>query len=311
MIGLIAEAVAPIAWVLCVGVALRRFAVLDDGLWRGLEWLSYWLLMPSLLISAIVTAPSIAVPWKALLGSLYGTLGLLTLVLLFGWRLHLFGAVYARFTSVYQGVIRFNTFISLALMAGLRPDLLPHLAIAAACVIVVINIACVGVMTAQADERLLRKVGLELARNPLILACMLGGLGRALGVPSGFPISGLALVGQAALPMGVLVLGAGLQWSAIRSGLGLTIFTACAQLIFKPLIFIGFVWVFSLDAEWALVGMLLMAVSTAPSSYILAKQLGGDAALMAGIVASQTLISILSLPVVLWVASYFSWIPLA
>lgn len=311
MIGLIAEAVAPIAWVLGVGVALKRFVSLDDGLWRGLEWLSYWVLMPSLLIAAIIQAPHIEVPWVALLGALYGTLLLLTVGLIFIWKLGALGDSYARFTSVYQGVIRFNTFISLAVMAGLRPDLLPHLAIAAACIIVVINIACVSVMTAVADERLVKKVALELSRNPLILACLIGGLGRVLGVPPGFPISGLALVGQAALPMGVLVLGAGLQWAAIRSGWRLTVTSAVAQLFVKPAVFIGLATVVGLNMEWTLVGLLLMAVSTAPSSYILAKQLGGDAALMAGIVASQTLVSILTLPMVLWAASQLGWIPLS
>lgn len=311
MIGVIAEAVAPIAWVLCVGVGLKRFASLDDGLWRGLEWLSYWVLMPSLLVAAIIQAPQIDVPWGPLLGALYGTLVLLSVVLICLWKLGVLGALYPRFTSVYQGVIRFNTFISLAVMAGLRPDLLPHLAIAAACIIVVINVACVSVMTAVADERLVKKVVLELAKNPLILACLAGGLGRILGVPPGFPISGLALVGEAALPMGVLVLGAGLQWAAVRSGWILTAASAVAQLFVKPAVFIGLASVVGLNAEWTLVGLLLMAVSTAPSSYILAKQLGGDAALMAGIVASQTLLSIVTLPVVLWTVNHFGWIPLS
>ncbi len=74
MIGLIADAVMPIAWVLGLGFLLKRYAPLDGSLWRGLEWLSYWLLMPSLLISVIVSAPQIHVPWPALLASLYGTL---------------------------------------------------------------------------------------------------------------------------------------------------------------------------------------------------------------------------------------------
>ncbi|MDB2619982.1 hypothetical protein N9Y18_07030 [Litoricolaceae bacterium] len=140
MVGLIADAVLPIAWILALGLGVKRFSSLDDSVWRGLEWMSYWILMPSLLVAVIIQAPMIAIPWVSLLGSLYGTLGALTLFLLIGWRVRLFGTNYASFTSVYQGVIRFNTFISLALMAGLRPDLLPHLGISAAAIIVVINI---------------------------------------------------------------------------------------------------------------------------------------------------------------------------
>lgn len=309
MIELIASAVAPIAWVLGLGIVLRQYAGLDEALWRGLQWLSYWVFMPSLLISAIVQAPDIAVPWWPLLSSIFTTLLILTALLLAGWKVGLFGAFYPRFTSLYQGVIRFNTFIALALMAGLRPDLLPHLAIAAACTIVMVNIACVSVMTAT-DTQMVRAVSKELVSNPLILGCVIGGILRVLQMPSGFPITGLALVGQAALPMGVLVLGAGLRWQAIRSGLALTGYSVVLQLAVKPFLFIVLSLAFGLDPDWILVGLSLVAVSTAPSSYILAKQLGGDAPVMATIVVVQTLLSIFTIPVVLWVASQMQWIPL-
>ena len=162
MIGLIADAVLPIAWILALGFGLKRYVGVEEVVWRGLEKISYWVLMPSLLVAVIIQAPMIAIPWASLLGSLYGVLGLLTLILLIGWLAGLFGSNYASFTSVYQGVIRFNTFISLALMAGLRPDLLPHLGISAATIIVVINIACVSVMTANRPGfAILKRVLLE------------------------------------------------------------------------------------------------------------------------------------------------------
>ncbi|MDB3998560.1 AEC family transporter [Litorivicinus sp.] len=310
MIGLIADAVLPIAWILALGFGLKRYVGVEEVVWRGLEKISYWVLMPSLLVAVIIQAPMIAIPWASLLGSLYGVLGLLTLILLIGWLAGLFGSNYASFTSVYQGVIRFNTFISLALMAGLRPDLLPHLGISAATIIVVINIACVSVMTANRPGFAISHVFKELARNPLILACLIGGTCRVLGVPSGFPVSGMALVGQAALPMGVLCLGAGLQWRAVHAGLGLATFSVVTQLVIKPLLFFGMAALTGLTGDWLLVGLLLMCVSTAPSSFILARQLGGDAPLMAGIVAIQTVLSIASVPLVLWVAESMNWIRL-
>jgi malonate transporter len=310
MIGLIADAVLPIAWILTLGFGLKRYARVDDAVWRGLEKISYWVLMPSLLVAVIIQAPVIAIPWFSLLGSLYGVLGLLTLILLIGWWARFFGSDYPSFTSVYQGVIRFNTFISLALMAGLRPDLLPHLGISAATIIVVINIACVSVMTANRPGFAMSHVFKELARNPLILACVIGGAGRVLGVPSGFPVTGMALVGQAALPMGVLCLGAGLQWRAVQAGFGLASFSVITQLLIKPLLFFAMAGLMGLTGDWLLVGLLLMCVSTAPASFILARQLGGDAPLMAGIVAIQTVLAIVSVPLVLWFAEKMNWMSL-
>lgn len=310
MVGLMADAVLPIAWILALGFGLKRYAGVDDVVWRGLEKISYWVLMPSLLVAVIIQAPVIAIPWVPLVGSLYGVLCVLTIFLLIGWWAKVFGSSYASFTSVYQGVIRFNTFISLALMAGLRPDLLPHLGISAATIIVVINIACVSVMTANRSGFAVGHVFRELARNPLILACAIGGAGRVLGVPSGFPVTGMALVGQAALPMGVLCLGAGLQWRAVQAGLGLASFSVVTQLLIKPLVFFAMAGLMDLTGDWLLVGILLMCVSTAPSSFILARQLGGDAPLMAGIVAVQTVLAILSVPLVLWFAERMNWMSL-
>jgi predicted permease len=45
--------------------------------------------------------------------------------------------------------------------------------------------------------------------------------------------------------------------------------------------------------------MVFAAVPTATSAYILARQMGGDAELMAAIITAQTLLSMLTLPVVL------------
>jgi malonate transporter len=307
MIGLISDAVLPIAWILAVGFGLKRYTGIDDAVWRGLEKISYWVLMPSLLAAVIIKAPRLEIPWIALVGSMYATFGLISIALVVGWKLRLLGGNYSSFTSLYQGSVRFNTFISMALIVGLNPTLLPHLGIAAAIFIIALNICCVLLMTAGHGGKLSRRVVRELAKNPLIMACVLGGFGRVIGIPYEFPITGLDLIGQAALPMGVLCLGAGLQWNALRSGLGLALLAVIIQLLIKPFLFIGIAVWFDLSSEWLLVGLLLMCVSTAPSSFILARQLGGDAPLMAGIVAIQTVLAIVSVPIVLWIAETMNW----
>ncbi|HGN0572767.1 TPA: hypothetical protein ACKRI4_000076 [Proteus mirabilis] len=51
-----------------------------------------------------------------------------------------------------------------------------------------------------------------------------------------------------------------------------------------------------------LVMMLLViffSIPTAPTSYILTRQLGGDSELMAGIITSQTMLAAITLPIVL------------
>ena len=47
--------------------------------------------MPSLLIEVIIRAPDISVPWGPLIGSVYSTLGIITVFAILAWRIGLFG----------------------------------------------------------------------------------------------------------------------------------------------------------------------------------------------------------------------------
>ena len=261
--------------------------------------------MPALLVSVIMRAPDLSVPWFDLLTTLYGTLAILSLFLWAAWQLGLHRQGFPRFTSLYQGVIRFNTFIALALMAGLDRSLLSHVAIAAACIIVVINVLCVSLMSLQGDrDGALPRIVNELRRNPLILACLLGAVCRQLGIPAESVVGeSLRLIGQAALPMGILVLGAGLQAEAMRRAFATTSLSIGLQFLVKPLVGVGLALSMGLDIHWVLVVLVVFSVPTAPSSYILAKQLGGDAPAMAAIVASQTLLALFTIPVTLLLAA--------
>ncbi len=190
MILLVVNAIVPLGCVLMLGVWIRSRRLVPPDFWRGLEWVSYWVLMPALLVSVIMRAPDLSVPWFDLLTTLYGTLAILSLILWAAWKLGLHRQGFPRFTSLYQGVIRFNTFIALALMAGLDRSLLSHVAIAAACIIVVINVLCVSLMSLQGDRHgALPRIVNELRRNPLILGmppgCGLSAIGNPCRVRCG------------------------------------------------------------------------------------------------------------------------------
>jgi predicted permease len=66
-----------------------------------------------------------------------------------------------------------------------------------------------------------------------------------------------------------------------------------------PLLAIGMAQVFGLDGIEALVLVIFFVIPTAPTSYVLTRQFGGDATYMAGLVTAQTLVSVLSIPLVL------------
>ena len=62
----------------------------------------------------------------------------------------------------------------------------------------------------------------------------------------------------------------------------------------------GLPWRVGLTGLTAKVVVIFHALPTAPSAYILARQMGGDARLMAGILTMQTALAIVTLPA--WIA---------
>ena len=77
------------------------------------------------------------------------------------------------------------------------------------------------------------------------------------------------------------------------------------MLVFPLAIFLLSRWV-GLDQTQTLVAMLFGAAPTAASGFTLAREMGGDAPLMAAIITIQTLVSILTMPLtILWASRFF------
>ena len=101
---------------LLLGALLKRWHLLQDAIWAGIERLVFWVLMPALLLSAIASVDLAALPlgrmalaiWLALLGGAVVSLGLA----------RAFRVDHPTRTSVFQGGIRFNNLMGFAIMAA-------------------------------------------------------------------------------------------------------------------------------------------------------------------------------------------------
>jgi hypothetical protein len=63
--------------------------------------------------------------------------------------------------------------------------------------------------------------------------------------------------------------------------------------------FIG-AWIFGIEGMPRTVAVIAGAVPTASSSYVLARQMGGDAPLMANLITIQVIAAIITLPAMIW-----------
>lgn len=294
-------ALSPVMTLIIIGYLLRKTAFLPDAAWNGIEKLTYYILFPSLLIYTLSRQNLQGSDWHYMLLVIVGTL-LLAATVLVAWHLLSRSDSDATFTSVFQGGVRFNTYIALAVAQGLYGAAgLATGSIAVGFMVVLINIACVSVFVIWGNSaaRSIQAFIRELLINPLIIACLIGwGLGLSgIGLP-GFSEEILEIIGRAALPLGLLAVGAALRLNMIKGHSGAIVKSSLVQFLLKPAIAATLIHYSGLHGVAAVVLILVFMTPTAPSAYILARQLGGDTETMASIITVQTIMAFLLMPVI-------------
>ena len=288
----------PLITLIVVGYVLKRTAYLNDGFWAGAEKLNYYILFPAMLFGNLATAQIDL--------SMVNTI-LIILAVMFGLScavLYLFKRILnihpARFGVFTQSNVRFNTYIGLAIVASLfQAEGMTIFAILLAISIPIVNIISVLALTEQ-DGMDVKTIVKSLVKNPLIMGCVVG---------IAFNFSGLNLweginhfikqLAICSLPLGLMCVGAALQFMALKKDLLPLIVNTFSRLIIMPLLaFFVCKWFGFSDLETQIF-VLYFALPTASASYILTKVLGGDSQLMAGVISLQIICAAITLPIVL------------
>lgn len=298
-------AIIPIFLLIALGGGLKRFNFPGDAFWPLADKMTYFIFFPALLVDNLSNAR---------LGNLdpTGMLGALLAVILLQAALVYLVRPLAKldgpgFTSLFQGSVRFNTFVGLGAVAALDGGAgITLFAIVISLAIPVLNVLCVLTLArygAHGQSTSFKGQALFLIKNPLIIACLIGiamnltGLSLPRGIEPLFK-----MLGSMAAPMGLLTVGAGLQWEAARSG-GRAVLLACAlKLAIYPLMLFGAAKLWGLGPLETQVMVLWGAMPTASASYILARQMGGDAPLAAAIVTVSTVLAFVTVPIFMLMA---------
>ncbi|WP_192035825.1 AEC family transporter [Halomonas sp. YLGW01] len=300
------QALGPLFLLILTG-ALLGWARLPGGdFWSRLEGLIYHLLFPAMLVATLATAEVGAVPVVRLAIVLLGAMLIFALLL---WRCRAWLSLgLPAFTSAFQGALRFNTYVGVAGAAALHGSAGATVAaVAVALMVPVVNVLCVAAFIAAGTlgPSSLGKSLVALARNPLILACLAGITLNLTGIGlPGWSEAAVGLLGRAALPLGLVAVGVALRPQALlRLSRGVWAATA-VKLALMPALVLGLALLLGLPPVSRDVALLFAALPTATSAYILARQLGGDAELMAALITAQTLLAMLTLP--LWLGLVLS-----
>ncbi|KIL97231.1 putative permease [Paramagnetospirillum magnetotacticum MS-1] len=299
-------ALAPIIALIALGHQMRSKRWVGDEFWAPAEWATFHLFLPALLVASLARARLEGLP----VGTIFAVETGVVLVMAAVTGLAAKGLARPpwsldgpAFTSVFQCVIRPNTYVALALGAGLwGRQGVALVAVCTAAVIPLVNLLSTLAMLhwARKEGRLgWRDAVLPVVTNPLILSCALG---AAINV-SGFGLPPVAasildILGGASLPLALLSIGAGIRLEALRRPGPAVWLSIIAKMIALPLLAFAALKFAGLSGVALAACGIYAALPASPASYVTARRMGGDAALVATILSAQTIAGALILP--LW-----------
>ena len=298
--------VVPVFAMIALGWGLKWRNFLDDDGWRAVERLTYFAFYPAFLIPAV---------WRAdFAGGAAGPVALGTVgVALVVAGLTVLAKPMLRisdpaFTSVFQGVIRWNGFVFLPVAGAVfGPTGLGIAAVAFGVLAPALNVVCVLVLArwGAGQGGGWRLALSSLARNPIIWACGLGAALNLTGAPKPELVMGIFdLMGPGAIALGLITAGAGLSFCYAASRPVLMLTVTAIKLILLPLAMYWLTGAMGGDRMAQGLALLAGASPGAAASYVMARQMGGDAPLMAGVVALTTVVSAFTIPILLAVFGY-------
>jgi hypothetical protein len=299
-------ALIPVFLVILLGAGLRRTGVVREEQWQAVDQVAYWVLFPALIFKEIAAADYSGVPVLAMAVAMMVAVLVMSAVLLAARPL-LYAALPVGgpgYASLFQGATRWHTFIALAIVPVLYgPGALALAAVAAAAMTPLLNIinAWVHAHYAAPEPLNLRKLSWSLATNPFVFSSLGGVVWQVLGLPLPWPAyEVLDIVGKAALAVAMLGVGAGLRVEVMRDGWTAVALATVLKLLVMPGLMMGCLALLGVGGMAAQVALVCAAVPTGSGAYVLARQMGGDAPLMATILTVQVAVAALSLPLVLW-----------
>jgi malonate transporter and related proteins len=299
----VVAALAPVFAVILLGFVFKRQRLIGDAFWQPAERVTFYVFFPSLLIISIAraefggpdVAPMLAAAISAIIVVVLGCFALRRVLKLGG----------PAFTSLIQSSVRPNVYVALAAASALYGS--AGVALMSLCIAVIVptvNLISVVALVRYASGANApvqwRRTIVPIVTNPLILACGVGLALNATGLRLP-PLIGptLEILARASLPVGLLAVGAGLQFQALRATGSAVAVASGFKLAVLPVLALIFGDALGAEALARNIAVLVTSVPVSASAYVMAREMGGDPALMAGAITATTLAALATMPLVL------------
>jgi predicted permease len=297
-------ALLPTFILISLGYVVRASRIATAEQFGMVNRFGYFVLYPAFLFTLVSGANFAGSDAGAFLLALLG--GFLTLVALALSLRFFFRGDDPAYTSLFQGSVRWNGFALLAAATGLYGEHGRELiGLAFGPLVLMINVICVIVLSiwGSAKATSMRALLDQIIVNPLILGCAAGLAANFAGLRDLGPVTdALQLLGGAAMPVALMCVGAGLDFRALRAA-GVKVATASImRLIVAPSLTYGACLLIGAPSLPTAVAVGIASTPTAAAAYTFAREMGGDARLMAAIITATTILSFVTMPLAITLA---------
>jgi hypothetical protein len=299
----ILSALIPVFAVIVLGHVLKRTRTIPDAFWQPAERITFFVFFPALLVANTAKADLGGLQVLPMVAAmLISIASVVALTFLLRPPLKLPGPA---FTSLIQGGIRPNVYLAIAAASALYGgDGLTVISLCVAFAVPAVNVVSIVAMVRYASPDGAgiggSSMAAQVARNPLIIACAVGLAMNVAGIGLP-PLIGplLDILGRAALPIGLLAVGAGLDLAAIRPAGRAVAAAASLKLLVLPVLTFLLCRGFAVEGTTAAVAVLYASMPNSATAYVMARQMGGDTVMLAGSITATTLAAAVTMPVIL------------
>lgn len=308
----IVSTLGPIVLLIVLGVFLRRGGFAEEAFFRQTNRLVYWVALPCLLFAkTAVMKPDLETAFEAFVVMVFGTAVALLAAFPAGAALRLRPPSQAAFvqTSFRGNLAYVGLPVVLFALAGAEKGVTAQdesiAVLAMAPLIPLYNIAAIWVLLRGADQQRGESRGtghviVQMGTNPILIGVVVGLLYALTGLPlPRLAERTLSALGQLALPLALLGIGATLSFSALRGHLRATLVSTAIKIGLCPLAGLAAASLLGVSGTQLLVALLFLACPTATASYVMAERLDGDAPLTAAVIVLSTILTIPVLALIL------------
>jgi predicted permease len=299
------SALAPLFLITALGYGLAHANFGGPQIWHALDHLTFYVLFPALLTKTLMRADLGSVPAGGFVFVSAASVTIMGAAMLFAYFALGRPLPGPSFTSFFQGGIRFQSTLAVAVSAALFGEQgLTFAALSVATIVPTVQLYTTLILLIFGEGK--GGIGLKpifgrLIVNPLTVACILGLVLNFTGFP-GFVYETFSILGTASIGLTLLAVGAGLSLAGKKRDTGLLAMSLAIRLVGMPVLIFGLAWSVDLSGLGRTIAIVSGAVPTAPTAYTMARKMGGDADLMAQIITAQSIAAAVTLPLFIYVS---------